>query len=126
MEFSFSKKMAFLYLPWYEPDIVATQWKRVDQDWRHGSSSRVPTLQVQNPEFKPQSHQKKRKKKKKKADGKRVGQSTVYYKSSCEAFLGGWGGSRTQTQGLTNAKHPLYHWFTSSARGLPCLTLVTE
>jgi hypothetical protein len=25
MEFSFSKKMAFLYLPWYEPDIVATQ-----------------------------------------------------------------------------------------------------
>jgi hypothetical protein len=33
-------------------------------DWKYGSSSRVPTLQVpalqvQSPEFKPQSHQKK-------------------------------------------------------------------
>jgi hypothetical protein len=29
--------------------------------WRCGSSSRVPALQVQNPEFKPQSHQKQKK-----------------------------------------------------------------
>jgi hypothetical protein len=27
-------------------------------DWRRGSSSRVPFLRVQSPEFKPQSHQK--------------------------------------------------------------------
>jgi hypothetical protein len=31
-------------------------------DWRCGSSHRVPALQVQSPEFKPQSHQKKKKK----------------------------------------------------------------
>jgi hypothetical protein len=30
-------------------------------DWKCGSSSRVPTLQMQSPEFKPQSHQKKKK-----------------------------------------------------------------
>jgi hypothetical protein len=29
-------------------------------DWKHGSSSRAPTLQVQSSEFKPQSHQKKK------------------------------------------------------------------
>jgi hypothetical protein len=28
-------------------------------DWRHGSSGRVPALQVQSPKFKPQSHEKK-------------------------------------------------------------------
>jgi hypothetical protein len=28
-------------------------------DRRHGSSGRIPALQVQNPEFKPQSHQQK-------------------------------------------------------------------
>jgi hypothetical protein len=36
-------------------------------NWKCGSSSRVPALQVQNPEFKPQSHQKKRKKERKKS-----------------------------------------------------------
>jgi hypothetical protein len=34
-------------------------------DWRGGSSSRLPALQVLNPEFKPQSHKKKKQKKKK-------------------------------------------------------------
>jgi hypothetical protein len=34
-------------------------------DWRCGSSTRAPALQVQNPEFKPQSHQKEKEKKKK-------------------------------------------------------------
>jgi hypothetical protein len=28
--------------------------------WRCGSSGRVPTLQTQSPDFKPQSHQKKK------------------------------------------------------------------
>jgi hypothetical protein len=28
-------------------------------NWRHGSSSRAPALQVQSPELKPQSYQKK-------------------------------------------------------------------
>jgi hypothetical protein len=31
-------------------------------DWRGGSSTRVPALQVQSPEFKPQSYQKKKRK----------------------------------------------------------------
>jgi hypothetical protein len=31
-------------------------------DWRCGSGGSVPALQAQNPEFKPQSHQKKKKK----------------------------------------------------------------
>jgi hypothetical protein len=31
-------------------------------NWRCGSSNRVPALQVQSPDFKPQSHQKKKKK----------------------------------------------------------------
>jgi hypothetical protein len=31
-------------------------------DWRCGSSGRGPVLQVQSPELKPQSHQKKKKK----------------------------------------------------------------
>jgi hypothetical protein len=31
-------------------------------DWRYGSSNRVPALQAQSPEFKPQTHQKKKKK----------------------------------------------------------------
>jgi hypothetical protein len=40
-------------------------------DWRCGSSSRVPALQEQNPEFnKSQSHQKKERKKEVKAKGK--------------------------------------------------------
>jgi hypothetical protein len=41
------------------------KWTRV------GSSSRVPALQSQSPEFKPQSHKKKKKKKKKLLDGAR-------------------------------------------------------
>jgi hypothetical protein len=32
-------------------------------NWRHGSSGTVPALQVQCPEFAPQSHKKKKKKK---------------------------------------------------------------
>jgi hypothetical protein len=31
------------------------------QDWKHGSSSKVPALQPWSPEFKPQSYQKKKK-----------------------------------------------------------------
>jgi hypothetical protein len=31
-------------------------------DWRHGSRGRVPALQIQNPESKPQSQPKKKKK----------------------------------------------------------------
>jgi hypothetical protein len=30
-------------------------------EWRYGSSGRVPVLQAQSPEFKPQSHKKKKK-----------------------------------------------------------------
>jgi hypothetical protein len=30
-------------------------------DWRCGSNSRVPAVQVQSPEFKPQSHKKEKK-----------------------------------------------------------------
>jgi hypothetical protein len=33
--------------------------------WTYGSSSRMPTLQAQSPEFKPQSHKKKKKEEKK-------------------------------------------------------------
>jgi hypothetical protein len=32
-------------------------------DWRYSSSDRLPGLQAQSPEFKPQFHQKKKKKK---------------------------------------------------------------
>jgi hypothetical protein len=34
---------------------------RAKMDWRCGSSSTAPALQVQSPKFKPQSHQKKKK-----------------------------------------------------------------
>jgi hypothetical protein len=34
-------------------------------DWRSGSSSKAPALQVQSPEFKPQSYQKIKEKKRK-------------------------------------------------------------
>jgi hypothetical protein len=40
-------------------------------DWRCGSSSRIPILQAQSPEFKPQSQLKKKKRKKKKRKKKR-------------------------------------------------------
>jgi hypothetical protein len=34
---------------------------RAKMDWRCGSSGGMPALEVQSPEFKPQSHQKKKK-----------------------------------------------------------------
>jgi hypothetical protein len=40
-------------------------------DWRYGSSSRVPALQMQSPKFKPQSHSKQ----KTKTDGIEAGVS---------------------------------------------------
>jgi hypothetical protein len=43
------------------PNLQNNQSK---MDWRCGSSDRIPALQAQSPEFKPQSHQKKRKKRK--------------------------------------------------------------
>jgi hypothetical protein len=45
---------------------------QIKMDWRHGSSDRVPALQMLSPEFKPQYHYttKKKKKKKKKAQNK--------------------------------------------------------
>jgi hypothetical protein len=56
-------------------------------DWRHGSSGRVPSLQAQSTEFKPQSHQKKEEKSHKKkndhflwisnSDSSRPGQVSV-------------------------------------------------
>jgi hypothetical protein len=39
-------------------------------DWRCGSSHRAPALQVQNPEFKPQSHRKKEGRKEGREGGK--------------------------------------------------------
>jgi hypothetical protein len=40
-------------------------------DWNHGPSSRMPALQMQRSEFKPQSQPKKKKKKRKKEKKKR-------------------------------------------------------
>jgi hypothetical protein len=59
-------------------------------DWRFGSSSRVPALQVQSPEFKPHSRQKK------------IKLGMVMH--TCNHSNSGDMGKRTEVQGWPQAK----------------------
>jgi hypothetical protein len=56
-----SSRLAQANISW-DPHLQNNQSK---MNWRCGSSGGAPSLQVQSPEFKPQSHVKKEKKKKK-------------------------------------------------------------